>query len=386
MAVLQRLMSIVYFYWDGITSSRIGAVALKIIERNLRQGFVKVVPDSQDDLWHLYNVIYKGDEVYAFTSRAIKSDTEASRPKSGERVSAFMGVKVESVAWDKFLGKLRLHGTIINAPDIIPKGAHHTISVSLNHPLTIVKASWQKHALDRLQRASEVEKPLLIVAIDDEGYAVAETKQYGVEIRLEERVKLPGKHEAEKRQGATNEYYKRTKESLFQLWNQNHNSIVIVGVGFVKNDFVTYLKDNAPDLVKSIADVKSVNNGGVAGIYEALRSGVLLKAAHKMRVLEETNVMEEVMKRLGKGENTVTYGLEDVENAVSMGAVEKLVLADTLLRDSEDEQRLRLEKIMRDSEHRQGSVIVVSTEHEAGAKLSALGGIAALLRFPLYRG
>jgi len=355
------------------------------MEKNLRQGYVKVVPESPDDLWHLYNIIYRDDEVYAFTSRAIKSETEASRPKSGERVSAFMGVKVENVAWAKFLGKLRVHGIIIHAPDIIPTGAHHTISVSLNQPATIVKQNWQKHALDRLERASENETTLLIVSIDDEGYAIAETKQYGVEIRIEERIKLPGKHEAEKRQGATNEYFKRVQTSLAQIWKQSNHSIVIVGVGFVKNDFVTYIKDNAQEIAKSIVDVKSVNNGGTSGIYEALRSGVLLKAVHKMRVLEETEVMEEIMKRLGKGEGTVTYGLSDVENASMMGAVEKLVLADTMLRESEDEQRLRLEKIMRDVEHRNGTVTVLSTEHEAGSKLLALGGIAALLRFALYR-
>jgi protein pelota len=115
---------------------------LKIIETNLRQGFVKVVPDSQDDLWHLYNVIYKGDEAYAFTSRAIKSDTDVSRPKSGERVSAFMGVKVESVAWDKFLGKLRIHGIIIHAPEIIPKGARQFKPASYNCEAKLVKASF----------------------------------------------------------------------------------------------------------------------------------------------------------------------------------------------------------------------------------------------------
>lgn len=357
---------------------------MKIIEKNLRQGFVKVVPDSADDLWHLYNIIYKGDEVYAYSSRAIKSDTEASRPKSGERVSAFMGVAVESVAWDKFLSKLRVHGLIIHAPDIIPTGAHHTISVALNQQVTIVKKDWPKHALDRLTRASETEKPLLIIAIDDEGFAIAETKQYGIEMKVEERMKLPGKLEAEKRSGAMNEYFKRALNSLNQLWQQAHSSIVIVGVGFIKSGFVTYLKDNAGDMAKSVADVKSVNNGGVSGIYEALRSGVLLRATHQMRILEETEVMEEIMKRLGKGETTIAYGLEDVDNAAQTGAVEKLVLADTMLREAEEEQRLRLEKIMRAVEHRAGSVTVVSTEHEAGSKLIALGGIASLLRFPIY--
>ena len=358
---------------------------MKIIEKNISQGFVKVVPDSPDDLWHLYNVIYAGDEVYAYSSRAIKSDTEGSRPKSGERFSAFMGVKVISVGWDKFLGKLRVHGTICHAPDIVPTGAHHTISVALNQPVTIVKKEWPKHLLDRIIRASETEKPLLIISIDDEGFAIAETKQYGVEIRVEERMRLPGKHEADKRVEATKAYFKRALNSLSQLWVHNHSLIVVIGVGFVKGDFVSYLSEEAKEMSKSIVDVKSVNNGGTSGIYEALRSGLLLKASHQLRIVDETETMEEVMKRLGKGEGTVTYGLEAVENAIMMGAVEKLVVADTTLRDADETKRLKLEELMHQVEKRNASVTVVSTEHEAGAKLIALGGIAALLRFQIYR-
>jgi protein pelota len=357
---------------------------VKIIGRNLRQGFVKVVPSSDDDLWHLYNVIYEGDEVYAYSSRAVKSDEEYSRPKSAERVSAFMGVKVESVAWDKFLGKLRVHGTIIHAPDIMPTGAHHTLNIALNQPVTIVKKEWPKHLLDRLFRASKTEKTMLIIAIDDEGFAISETRQYGVEIKVEERVKLPGKQEADKRVAATKGYFKRAVASLRQLWTDKHSPIVIVGVGFVKRDFAKFLADEASDMARTVVDVKSVNNGGVSGIYEALRSGVLLKAAKQLRIVDETVVMEEVMKRLGKSEATITYGLNAVENAVNMGAVETLVIADTLLRESDVERRLHLEKLMHEAEQRRGTITVVSTEHEAGEQLIALTGIAALLRFPIY--
>jgi protein pelota len=358
---------------------------LKIIETNLRQGYVKVVPDSPDDLWHLYNVIYKGDEVYAMSSRAIKSDTETSRPKSAERVSAFMGVKVESVGWDKFLGKLRVHGLICHAPEIIPTGAHHTLSIALNQPMTIVKKEWPKHLLDRLTKASQTEKPLLIISIDDEGFAIAETKQYGYETRVEQRIRLPGKGDADKREEATKGYFRLALNSLNKLWVANHNPNVIIGAGYVKNDFVTYLQDESKEMSRVVADIKSVNNGGTAGIDEALRSGVLLKTAHQLRVVEETETMEEVMKRLGKGEGTVTYGLDAVEQAVMLGAVEKLVLADTTLRDADEAQRLKLEDLMRQVEHRNAGITVVSTEHEAGSKLLSLGGIAALLRFPLYR-
>ncbi|MCW3984762.1 MAG: mRNA surveillance protein pelota [Candidatus Bathyarchaeota archaeon] len=358
---------------------------MKIVEKNLHQGFIKVVPDTPDDLWHLYNVIYKGDEAYAYSSRAIKSDTATSRPKSGERVSAFMGVKVESVSWDKFLGKLRVHGLIIHAPDIIPTGAHHTLAIALNQQMTIVKKEWPKHILDRLTKASETEKPLLIISIDDEGFAIAETKQYGYETRVEQRIRLPGKQDADKRVEATKGYFKLALDSLQKLCTANHNPIVVIGAGYVKNDFVNYLQDESKELCKAIVDVKSVNNGGTAGIDEALRSGVLLKAAHELRIVDETNAMEEVMKRLGKGEGTVTYGLAPVENAANMGAIEKLIIADTTLRDADEAQRLKLEELMRGVEKRQAAITVVSTEHEAGFKLLSLGGIAALLRFPIYR-
>jgi protein pelota len=296
-----------------------------------------------------------------------------------------MGVKVESVGWDKFLGKLRVHGLICHAPDIIPTGAHHTLSIALNQPLTIVKKEWPKHLLDRLERASQTEKPMLIISIDDEGFAVAQTKQYGYETRVEQRVRLPGKQEADKRVEATKGYFRLALNSLSNLWARNHSPIVIIGAGYVKTDFVKFLNEEAPEMAKSVADVKSVNNGGTAGIDEALRSGVLLKAAHRLRVVDETVTMEEVMKRLGKGEGTVTYGFNAVENAVKLGAVEKLVLADTTIRDAEEQQRLKLEGLMREAEKRSSKVTVISTEHEAGAKLLALGGIAALLRFPIYQ-
>jgi len=57
---------------------------------------------------------------------------------------------------------------------------------------------------------------------------------------------------------------------------------------------------------------KSVNNGGTAGIYRipALRRSSA--GSKTMRVVEETEIIEEIMKRLGQSQNTVSYGLEGV--------------------------------------------------------------------------
>lgn len=361
-----------------------GSRVLKIREINLKKGFLKVVPETFDDFWHLYNVIYKNDEVFAYTTREIKPEGKYVRPRRGERIPVFLGVKVETVNWDKLLGKLRIHGTICAAPETVPMGAHHTLSVALNTPVTIVKKEWPKHQLERLERARRTsEKPIIIISIDDEGYAIATTAQYGLEVRVEERMKLPGKHEAEKRTAATNEYFKKVTDNLRQVWTETHNPIAIIGVGFVKNDFVKFVKNETADIARSVVDVKSVNNGGVAGIHEAMRSGVLLSAFKHLRIIEETEIMEEILKRLGKGESNVTYGVEEVDKMAKLGAVEKLAVADALLRDSSDEKRLFIEEIMKEVEQKKGRIFVVSTEHEAGVKLLALGGLGAILRFSL---
>jgi protein pelota len=72
-----------------------------------------------------------------------------------------------------------------------------------------------------------------------------------------------------------------------------------------------------------------------------------------------------------------------VEKANSMGAIDKLLLTDSLLREALDEKRESIERLIREVENRRGEVIIVSVEHEAGVKLNSLGGIAALLRFPI---
>lgn len=353
---------------------------------NLKKDFVKVIPETFDDLWHLYNIIYKDDKVYAHTRREIKPEEKYARPRRGQRVPVFLGVKVEKVAWDKLLGRLRVHGTICKAPETVPIGTHHTLNITLNKPLTIVKKKWARHHVERLKRASETsEKPVTIIAIDDEGYAIATTKQYGVEVKVEERIKLPGKLEAEKRSTAIKEYFRKALSSLHQVWTATHSPIAIIGVGFVKNDFAKFLTNEAKDTAKSVVDVKSVNNSGVAGIYEALRSSVLLKTMKHTRIAEETEVIEEVLNRLGKNESNIAYGFDDVKEAAEFGAVETMVLADTMLRKSSDEKRLLLEDLMRIVEQKAGKIMVVSTEHEAGAKLVALGGIAALLRFSIHQ-
>ena len=343
------------------------------------------MPESLDDLWHLYNIILKRDEVYARTTRQVKLDDQYARSTKAKRVPVNLGVQVEKMYWDRVLNRLRVNGIVIDAPETLSiKGSRHTLDITVNKPLTIVKKRWQKHELDRLKRASKLTAaPLTIISMDDEEYCVAVLRQYGIDVKAGERIKLPGKFEAEKRAKGKQMFFGGALKTLREAWAPLHSPIVVLGPGFIKDDFAEYLKSNAKDIAESVVGVKGTNSAGLSGIQEALRSGILSNVLQNMRVADEMKAIEELLARLGKGKNDATYGFTEVEKAVNYGAVEKLLVADSSLRETTDENRRIMEKLMKNVEDTRGTIMVISTEHEAGTKLLSLGGIAALLRFPL---
>jgi len=356
---------------------------MRIIYSDIKRGAVTVMPEVLDDFWVLYNIIEKGDKVYARTSREIRLGERYDRPEKGKRVSVLLGVTVESVMWDRNMNRLRIHGIICEAPEEVGAGSHHTFNITLNKQLKIVKRRWMKYHLDQLSRAAKQKMPpILVISIDDEGYCIGILRGFGVNIRVEERITLPGKLISDDRRRILQELFKSASKAIEETQVNPNMPIVVLGLGYVKNYFLKYL-EKQPDLKKRIIDVKSVNSIGKAGIYEALRAGILNKALKHMRMTKETEAVEELLKRLGKGRGDVVYGLKEVQKAHSLGAIEKLLLTDSYIRDALDEERESLEKLMREVEKKSGKVIIVSGEHEAGAKLNSLGGIAALLRFPI---
>jgi protein pelota len=357
---------------------------MQILRKDIKHNTIMVVPEFFDDYWVLYNVIHKGDHVYAKTTRELRLVDRYDRLERGKRISVFLGITVEKIFWDRYLNRLRVHGIIHEAPKKVGLGDHHTLNLKLNRPLTIVKNKWMKYQIDQLKRATERHSPkIIVISIDDEGYCIAILRGFGLDIKLEEKISLPGKYYMSKRTSTIQKLLKSATTALEQIWEDLQAQIVVLGLDYLKKDLIKYLEKKKPEIKNNIIDVKSVNSTGKAGIFEALRSGILNKALTHVRITEEASAVEEVLKRLGKEQPTVTYGLSDVERAYKLGAIDKLLLTDLLLREAADEERQNLERLMREVEKKRGKVIIISTEHEAGIKLKSLGGIAALLRFPL---
>ncbi len=71
------------------------------------------------------------------------------------------------------------------------------------------------------------------------------------------------------------------------------------------------------------------------------------------------------------------YGPDEVENAAMAGAVETLLVLDSVLREKD------LDSVIHAVEQQKGTVVVVSGEHDGGKQLAALGGVGAILRYKL---
>lgn len=358
---------------------------MKILSYDQKKGIMKVIPMNADDLWILYNVILRGDAVYARSTREVKVDEEGARPTEGKRIPIFLSVQVEKKLFQRRSDRLRVNGPVMEAPEKFGlKGSYHTITISVGKPVTILKEEWLRHDLERMERATREETlPIIVVAVDDEEACVAVLRQYDFEVKANIRARLPGKIEAEKRESATQSYFKEILESLSLVWKDKHGIIAVVGPGFWKDSFVKYVQGKRGDVAKDVAVIGSVGSGGVAGAGEALRSGLLDKVSKEVRIIEETRVVEEVLSRLGSQRRDVSYGLGDVKKAVDYGAVELLLVADELLREAEDDERRRIEALLKDVEKMRGRVMIIDSEHEAGKKLLGLGGVAALLRFAI---
>ena len=356
---------------------------MKILNKDLKHGTIKVEINDLNDLWNLYNIIEENDILFSKTMREIKYD-EPARPSS-RRVAINIGLKVLKTSFDRQLNRLRVHGLIIQAPEKYAiQGSHHTISLSPDSMITISKERWFKHQLDRLKKGVKEERPLAVLCLDADEACLTFIQSFGVDVKAEIRSRLPGKTDTKAREEALTRYFSELNKILETFLKPSDAKIIILGPGFLKDTFAKYLTRKDKNLATRIVAVKPASHGGVAGVYEALRSGLIGGMFRKSRLIEEMARVEDVLKKLALSHGDISYGVQTVEEDAKVGSVQTLLISVDLLKKNSLKERDRIEKIIRTVEQSNGEITVISSEHEGGVKLASLGGIAAILRYPRH--
>jgi len=337
------------------------------IDEKLKKVLLKIT--NMDDLWFLNNFLEKGDIVFGTIFRKEDERADSVRSKKTERIRIRVGIEIDYTEFQEFSSRLRIHGIIkIGPEDYI--GFHQSINIEPGMELEIIKNVWKKFYIDELKKAEESGQNALFVSIDDEGATVAILRDYAIQILAEIGLKKHSKDSDEK-EGTMS--YEELISKIKQYWSEKM-PVIIVGPGFFKDVFYNKIPD-AEEFKKNMVLINT-SYAGEKGIYEALRSGLLEQMLKEHRLKVEVELVNKLLDEIGK-EGKYAYGFNDVEKAIEFGAVDMLLVTDSKMRDD------RILKLMKMAEEQKAQIHIISSRHEYGRILENLGGIGAILRFPL---
>ncbi len=347
---------------------------MKVLLQDAHHNTIKLMPETLDDIWHLSNIIEKGDLIQMISFRTDDQATDKIRTKKSAKKRMKLGIRVEEVKFHEFSDRLRIHGIIEEGPQDL--GSHHTLNVTADNQdkITIIKEDWKQHHLKRIKEAVDQRKQTLVlfVSLDEEQATIALLRQSGVQWIAD----IDSHHSGKQYQSENKEKeYFGDIVSLIKTHKQPDAPLVIVGPGFTKDHFASFGKERYPDLFDQCL-IHPAGNAGMNGIHEAMKSGVVEHIAKENRVVFETKLIDQLFQEIKKNE-LANYGAEQVRYALQNGAVDRLLITDEEVRSDQGDALVQL------AHENQSDFTIINTMHDAGKKLQGLGGIAALLRFKI---
>ncbi|NPA98136.1 MAG: mRNA surveillance protein pelota [Crenarchaeota archaeon] len=349
---------------------------MKILDKDLRKGIVKLVPEDQDDMWILYNIIAPGDLVTAQTTRDIKVEG------SSRRVPMILTIQVKALEFQPFTDRLRIRGIVVEGPERFGvKGHYHTINVEPGKPIVINKERWPAHILKRIEDAMKRRPRILLVAIDYDDVAIALLSEQGVKILYEEALRLPGKSDTADFDKMLAKFLDKISKIIADYVSRYRTKYVIIGSpSMLRQNLARILKDRIAG-VSVVID--NVSMGGAPGIRELMRRDSVKEALKEASLMRAQEALAEFRRLLMTNDKMVVYGIDDVERAVSLNAVEKIIVSEDLLRTYNEDVRKRVDRILEEAYRRRAEIIVVPKESQVYYEIEGLGGIAGILRFPI---
>src|SRR3989475_9827598 len=330
---------------------------MRALHQDPGEGEIRLKIQNADDLWHLHNLLERGDLVRAYTYRREEAATDKLRRQRGEKVLVKLGIRVERPEYQVFSDRLRITGVIEEGPQDL--GRHHTLNIGVDDDLTIVKKEWREHHLRRIQEAIDAtERPQVpVLSIDDEEALLAEVRQMGIR----EVATIRAGHHGKMFPGAETRpaYFEEILSKLASM--EIGSALLVVGPGFEREEFAKFVREKNPALAEKIR-LHGTSQAGMAGIQEAMKAGLGAKVLEETRVAQETRLVERLLEEIAKG-RLYAYGPEEVRGAVEAGAGGTPPMTDTR------GEELAVEALMRTVEAAPGHVVIVSSPPQAGEKL-----------------
>jgi protein pelota len=346
---------------------------VRLLHHDATTGLYRLRIETPSDLWRVTRFIHPGEIVGASTTRR---DPEAPAEVSGaerSRRRAFLAVRAEQVEFHGFSKHVRITGPIVEGPFDI--GRHHTLDLGEGDDVAVAKprpSAADRTILDEGLKGTD-DPTIVIAAVDWGDSSIVRVRGRAIEPVADVRRTIAGKRyeggQGEKDRAA----YVDELLALLRREGAAATVLLVVGPGFLKEELQKRIAEGEPELIKKLK-VYSTAESGRVGVDELLRSGKATEALRGSVAAEESEVVERLVRSLGGGSRTA-LGAAEVAEAVDSGAVETLLLSESLLADAilaPTLDRARAARVR---------IFVVRDEGEGGHRLTALGRVAAILRY-----
>lgn len=348
---------------------------MRVLEVDPKRRVLKLRLEFEEDLWTLRFTLKPGDNIVCWTTR------DVSVGQTKERKPMIVKLRVEKVDFQPYTGSLRVSGVIVEGPDDYGVlGRHHTASLKPGDIIIIERESgWSDRDLKRISE-SGYKGSALLVAVDYDEYAIALLTSLGVKILEEGYSRIPGKGD-EKREEAIEKYIRDVIDKIMdRIAKINIDVIVVGGPGPLKEEISGRLRERAPGKRIHLDEVVS---GGISGVHELLRRASMLRALREFAVIEAEEALEEFMSLISNDPERVAYGISDVLACARAGALDKIVIVDSILSSIDERERAMAEKLLEEAEKKRAKIIIVPRESPPGERIYMLGGVIGKLRFKL---
>ncbi|KAL8871823.1 MAG: hypothetical protein Q9174_002426 [Haloplaca sp. 1 TL-2023] len=364
-------------------------------------GFVTLYPEDPEDMWHIYNLIRPKDLLRASAVRRVTTEA-ATGSVNSQRVHTTFTIRVVSLDFDPQSSQLHVAGKIAQETPWARTGQYHTLDLELHRNFTLTKPgedAWDSVARGIIKDSCNPVKSVDVWAVVmQEGLAnvailtgARTVHRNRIEMSVSRKRGTAGDHNK-----TMEKFFQTTLDTLLRQIDLNESKpILLASPGFTAISFQKFILDLATRTGNKALLAQKANivvthssSGHLHSLNEILQKPEVISRVKDTQYGRESKLMDNFMTLLRKDDGRAWYGPSEVEKAVEKGAVGRgggtLLISNALFRAQDISIRKRWVSLVdkvRDVEG--GEVRTLSSEHESGRRLEALGGIAAILTFPL---
>ncbi|MBU4492820.1 MAG: mRNA surveillance protein pelota, partial [Nanoarchaeota archaeon] len=327
---------------------------MKQIYFNLRKGELKLKVENMDDLWCLSHVIEPGDIVKGKTIRKIKIGESDQRKVNIVKKTVFIEIRVENTEFHEYSSVLRVSGTITQGPEDVTKGSYHTFNLEQGSIITIIKEKWLSFQIEKIKQASVETKKILICILDRDDACFGLLKKQGFSLLSEIKGDVEKKADVKTRTG---NFYGEVINKLYDYVERYKiENIILASPAFWKEDLMKNIKDGE---IKKKITLATCSCSGKEAINEVLKRPEVKNVLSQQRIAKELKLVESLLEEISKN-NLAVYGLKETEKAVTVGAVEKLLITDKLIQKTRAENKFeKIDQLMKNTESMKGTVNII---------------------------